>query len=139
MFRLIKIENGHTSVPEILKLPKSTECKIGMGIPLIMYDGTIRPAGQTDIFTYVSVAEAKLEDEFVYCHKVYPNMLFEADCEVTDFYSIGQLVSYICNDEGDVVLGISSGSGDCVEVVDISDVKRRAKITVRFLDRKSEY
>ena len=131
MFRLIKIENSYCDAPEILKLPKLEGTKIHAGIPLIMENYKIKPAYEMDTFEYMSVAEAGESDEYVFCHRITDNMLFEADTSDTKF-SVGQRIAFACDADGTYVRGVSNGSGETVEVVDASDVKRTHSITIRF-------
>ena len=136
MFKLAKIENGHSSVPEILKMRKSTLYRVMAGTPLVMVNGEIVPADATSVMRYMAVSDAAREDKYVFCYKIYPNMLFEADCEKSPNYYTGKNVSYISSENEEFVIGIQAVAGGTVEVVDAGDVERAQKIIVKFLDKE---
>ena len=134
MFKLIKIENGHTSAPEIVKMPKSTEFYVEAGTPLVVDGKVVRPAREDDVnFAYMAFADATVKDEYVYCYKIYPNMLFEAFCN--DYYVVaGERCTFHSGYEGYHLYGVCSGDSNACEVVDTSDLKRNHTVTVKFIE-----
>ena len=133
MFKLTKIENGHSGAPEIIKMPKAYDFYIKAGTPLVMSDKVLRPAREDDTkMEYMAFANAAVNDGYVYCYKIYPNMHFEVTCEDPDI-KIGDKCYFNSGDEGYHLFAVGVGYTDVCEVTAIDDVARKGTVTVKFI------
>ena len=133
MFKLTKIENGHSGAPEIIKMPKSYDFYIKAGTPLVMSDKVLRPAREDDTqMSHRAFANATAKDAFVYCYKIYPNMLFEVFCEDPTI-RVGDRCCFNSGDDGYHLFAVGSGDAEVCEVTSIDDFARHKTVTVKFI------
>ncbi len=134
MFRLIKIVNSGTNVPEPCKLPKPISLKIKSGMPLVMSDGKLAACTATDKPAYISISDAPSGSTEAVCYEVNASMHFETVASATPTaLNIGKAYTLAIDSDG-YVYGITAATTSGVAtVVDVSGAKAIGdKITVKF-------
>ena len=133
MFRLIKIENSGVNVPEPIKIKKEMGSEITAGEALVAASGNVEPCPITEKPTYIALGNADMYDEYAYCYRVHPHMLFEVEISKTpDALFVGNRVKLAANDNGAITM-VSSDLGGPAEILEIeSNCKAGDRITVKF-------
>ncbi len=75
MFKLIKILNSGSNVPEPCRIPTGG-LAFKAGAALTVADGTAAPCGATQAPKFIAMANAEATDTDVICYPVTPDMLF---------------------------------------------------------------
>ena len=95
MFKLIKILNSGTNVPEIIKLRKRTDCEIDTGVGVdVDADGYAINGSIENRPRFISACRANESDSSVSCYKVSSDMIFETTISGSpEELGVGMLIS----------------------------------------------
>ena len=135
MFKLAKIINSGTNVPEPIRLPKALTFEIVAMTPLTLFEGGLLPFENADGPAYFPLENSSADDnDKVLCFKTQPNMLFEVPLigDPENVY-VGALVELYC--ANGVAVGVTDqmGLGAC-EIVDLCGATASGdKILVKFI------
>ena len=134
MFKLIKILNSGTNVPESVKLPKSPDLDVKMGSALILSGGTVANCTATTSPTYIAAQNAVNGEDKVLCYPISPDMLFETVFnEPSESVVIGAKVKLCTDDDGSAVNVSADTASGVATVVDLMGAKNAGdKVTVKF-------
>ena len=134
MFKLIKILNSGSNVPETVNM---TYGGIGgkKGAPLSLYEGNVCECAETEMPKYVALKDPQDFDSQLMCYRITPDMVFETTITGTPSDSLlGQKVTLYKND-GCIVTGVTDNTNSGVATVIALNGARKSgdKISVSFI------
>lgn len=129
MFKLIKINNSTSNVPEIVKLKKYATLDFQIGEALSISNERAARCSENVRPDYIAVSYAAERDIYVYAYKVTCDMVFEADYYSSQALKKGEKHSLGTYDS-DAILGI--GMSDDNGVATVIDVVDSKKATIIF-------
>lgn len=134
MFKLIKILNSGTNVPEPVKLPKPSTLSVKMGSALILADGAVANCTATAAPTYVAAQNAGTDAVSVLCYCVSENMLFETTVNAAPTaLKLGDKVTLGIDADGSAVNVSATTVSGVATVVDLMGAASAGdKVTVKF-------
>lgn len=129
MFKLIKINNSTSNVPEIVKLKKLANMDFAVGEAISISNERAVRCFENARPEYITASSAKEKDLYVYAYKVTCNMVFEVDYYNTQTCKMGN--KHSLNVEGDSPV-LSLGMSDDAGVATIIDVVSKRKAIIIF-------
>lgn len=120
MFRLVKILNAGTNVPELFRLPATAETAYHEGDALVLTSGALTHATATSKPTYVAAADAAAGVDTVPVYAVTPDMIFEAPLSAAPTgLTVGSVVTLAVNSASAAYGVTATTTGGVATVVDL--------------------
>lgn len=134
MFKLIKILNSGTNVPEPCRLPKTQSLKIKIGMPLIITDGKLAACSATDKPTHIALANATASESYAICYEISKDMYFETvSTAVPSALILGKAYTLAADSDGFMYGITATANSGVATVVDICNAKNAGDtVTVKF-------
>ena len=131
MFKLKKILNAKTNVPEYLTVEALSGIRYEKGCALVLVDGKPMHAKGGEIPTHIlaAISADKSPLELI-IYKITPDMIFEAalveECELSEDEKFSIL------DKDGIALYLTKQKGGAAELCGLPDTDNNKRVTVRF-------
>ena len=134
MFKLIKILNSGSNVPEPCLVEKSSTLKVNMGCALVLSGGKASTCSSTSMPTHIARADGPKGTTSVMCYPITSDMVFETIIygDPTVVFP-GEKIT-LCSDEDGCTVAVTDELDEGVAtIVDIGDAKKFCdKISIKF-------
>ena len=131
MFKLRKILNAGSNIPEYCLLPVKAGLNYKRGCALILKEGVLCHPEATEAPTHVSVSDfASGEGSELICYKITPDMLFEALRDDDTLLKRGD--RFALRAEDGACLYLTRSDEGAAVLYELPDTDEQRKITVRF-------
>ena len=133
MFKLIKIKNGKTNVPELIKVKNGGMIDYTAGCVYYLTEGNVATNKLNDYNPiFIPVESVKMSEEKfnITGYIVTENMVFETDMK-TEYYlaDVGDAVNFVKDDDGNNVC-VGGEKGNQALLLNVDNARQNGKVLV---------